>query len=69
MEKCYYVVSRILHFLFWTDKYTPALIMLVLRRVNLSNSNIIVIVVFKTGLIAIIIFFLKIIVIVIIGEY
>jgi hypothetical protein len=57
MEKCYYVVSRILHFLFCTDKYTPAFIMLVLRRVNLSNSNsnIIVIVIFKTGLIVIVI--------------
>jgi hypothetical protein len=45
--------------------------MLVLTSVNLSNSNsnIIVIVIFKTGLIAIIIFFLKIIVIVITGEY
>jgi len=56
MQKCYYVVSRILHFLFWTDKYTPAFIMLVLRRVNLinSNSNIIVIVIFKRGLIVIV---------------
>ncbi len=51
MEQCYYVVSRILHFFFWTDKYTPAFIILVLWRVNLSNSNsyIIVIVIFKTN--------------------
>ena len=57
MEQCYYSVSRSLHFLFWTDKYTPAFIMLVLRRVNLinSNSNIIVIVIFKTELTVIVI--------------
>ncbi len=52
MEKCYYVASRILHFFFWTDKYTPAFIMLVLRRVNLI---VIVIVIFKAGLIVIVI--------------